>query len=88
MASNLMKYTFQNRTAAPITFIIEPWAEEFTVPSGSVISIEISCSEFGLLETATDGKYFTMWLWGGCRAAVSLDGEDQTRPSLSIPAPR
>jgi len=82
-----MKYIFQNRTAAPIIVIVEPWAEEFSVPPDSVLSIEISFSELGNLETVMDGKYFTMWLWAGCRAAVSLDGKDQMRPSLSIPVP-
>jgi hypothetical protein len=82
-----MNYTFQNRTTAPIIFIVEPWAEEFTVPSGSVLSIEIFSSELGVMETFLDGTYFTVWLWGGCRAAVSLDGNHQTRPALLIPVP-
>ena len=83
----MMKYVFQNRTAAPITCIVEPWAEEFTVPPGFVLAIEISSPEFGLLETAMDATYFAIWLWAGCRAAVSLDGTRQARPSLSIPVP-
>jgi hypothetical protein len=83
-----MKYTFQNRSEAPVTFIIEPWAEEFTVPSGSVLSIEISSSKFDLMETSTDGKYFVLWLWAGSSAVVSLDGEQQARPSLLIAVPR
>jgi hypothetical protein len=82
-----MKYTFENRNTDPITFILEPWAEEFTVPTGSTLSIEIFSSTFDLLETVTDGKYFAVWLWAGCRAAVSLDGQQQARPSLSIPVP-
>ena len=82
-----MKYTFENTTSAHIVLIIEPWAEEFSVPSGSVLEIEISSTEVGPLETVLSDKYFVVWLWGGCRAAVSLDGEDQPRPGLSIPAP-
>jgi hypothetical protein len=83
-----MRYTFQNRTSTPIIVIVEPWAEEFSVPSGSVLSLEITSTEFGPLETTLDDKYSTIWLWGGCRVAVSLDGKDQTQPSLSIPVTR
>jgi hypothetical protein len=82
-----MKYTFENRTEVPITFMIEPWAEEFTVPSRSVLSIEIFSSKFDVMETTIDAKYFVLWLWAGCTAVVSLDGKQQTRPSLLIPVP-
>ena len=63
-APGAMKYTFQNRTSASIIVIVEPWAEEFSVPSGSVLSLEIAFAEFGPLETSIDDKYFTIWLWG------------------------
>ena len=65
---------------------VEPWAEEFVVPPDSVLSIIIFYAELGLLETAISPNYFTMGLWAGCRAEVSLDGKDQTPRSLSIPA--
>jgi hypothetical protein len=45
-----MRYTFQNDTSEPTIVIVEPWAEEFSVPSGSVLSIEITASELGTLE--------------------------------------
>jgi hypothetical protein len=82
-----MRYTFKNAISAPMVLVVEPWAEEFSVPSGSVLEIEISSTETGPLETVMSDKFFAVWLWGGCRAAVSLDGEDQPRPGLSIPAP-
>jgi hypothetical protein len=81
-----MQYQFQNQSADPIIVIIEPWAEEFSVPSNSVLLIDIDSTKTGLLETAMNSKYFTVWLWGGCRAKVSLDGEDRTPLSLAIPA--
>jgi hypothetical protein len=82
-----MRYTFQNDTSEPTIVIVEPWAEEFPVPSGSVLSIAITASELGTLETAMSDKRFTVWLWSGCRAVVSLDGKEQTPSSLSIPSP-
>ncbi|MBV9199388.1 MAG: hypothetical protein JOY83_06545 [Alphaproteobacteria bacterium] len=84
----MMKYIFRNETSASMTVIIEPWAEEFDVPPTSVLSMEISAPEFGLLETTMDDKYFAMWLWPGSRVvAVSVDGKDQMRSSLSIMPP-
>ena len=82
-----VKYTFTNQDLKPIIVILEPWAEEFTVPSSSVLSITVFYKKLGLLETAIGPNYFTIWLWAGCRAEVSLDGNDQTPRSLSIPAP-
>ena len=54
---------------------------------GSALALEIGYSEIGQLEITLDGKFFTIWLWGGCRVAVSLDGKDHARPSMSIPVP-
>jgi hypothetical protein len=84
-----MKYAFRNQTSATIILIVEPWAKEFSVPSGSVVSIQISSSssEVPLLETFIDEKYVTIWLLGGCRAEVSLDDKKQIRPFLSNPVP-
>jgi hypothetical protein len=86
MMESPIKYAFRNQGLNPIVVILEPWAEEFTVPPKSVLSIAIFHTKVGSLETAIGPNYFSIWLWGGCRAEVSLDGEDQTRSSLSIPA--
>jgi hypothetical protein len=82
-----IKYSFRNQKSDTIIAIIEPWAEEFSVPAGSVLSVIIFYNSIGLLETAISSDYFSMWLWAGCHVEVSLDGKDQTPPSLSIPAP-
>jgi hypothetical protein len=81
-----IKYNFRNDSSDAIIVIIEPWAEEFSVDPGSILSMNILFAKIGLLETAVSPKYFTLWLWAGCRVEVCLDGKDQTPPSLSIPA--
>jgi hypothetical protein len=86
MIESSVKYTFRNQNLNSIIVIIEPWAEEFTVPPDSVLSIIIFHTKLGLLETAISPNYFTVGLWAGCRAEVSLDGNDMTPRSLSIPA--
>jgi hypothetical protein len=82
-----MKYTFENTTSAPIVTIVEPWAEEFSVPPGSTLEIEISATDVGPLETSMSDEYFVVWLWSGCRATVSLNGEELPRPGLSVSSP-
>ncbi len=84
--SHTMQYIFINH-AAPITLILEPWAEEFDVGAGVTVSIDIVFEGLGNIETEVNEKYFMIWLWAGCRAKIFLDGEDRTPASLSIPAP-
>ena len=73
-----------NKNAVNIRLILEPWAEEFTIPVNSTLSIEIFHDTHGLIQTETNPSFFIVWLWHGCRAKVLLDGIDQTPPSLSI----
>ena len=87
MGKSSIDYIFHNKDTQEITVNIEPWAEEFSVPSGSTLSIAISYGQIGRLETEMGSGTFTMWLWSGCSAEVALDGEDRTPRSLAIPAP-
>jgi hypothetical protein len=80
-------YSVRNRSEITMKVIVEPWAEEFAVPSDSILSLKILYIQDGPLETEVGADYFTIWLWAGSRAEVSLDGRDQTPRSLSIPAP-
>jgi hypothetical protein len=88
MSNPTLKYAFNNNYGKDIIVIIEPWAEEFTVQAGSVLSMDISYRQIGLLETAIDQVYFTIWLWSGCAVTtVSIDGKDHTLRSLAISVP-
>ena len=78
---------FRNKNDTSILVVLEPWAEEFEVPPGSVLAIKITHAREGMLDTEYSPQQITVWLWGGCRAGVFLDGKDQERHSLSIPAP-
>jgi hypothetical protein len=87
MKKTSINYQFHNNLPNKITFIVEPWAEEFAIPPNSTLNLSIYCDQIGLMETSVSKDYFTIWLWAGCRAEVALDGKDQTPPSLAIPAP-
>jgi hypothetical protein len=53
-----LKYTVGNRTTETLQVIIEPWAEEFTLRPGSVLSVAILHDQLGLLETEMGPGYF------------------------------
>ena len=81
-----LKYELSNKTEHDVVLILEPWAEEFTIASNSVISIKIIYTKMGAIESELNPKYFILWLWGGCRAEVLLNGRNLTPASLAIPA--
>jgi hypothetical protein len=82
-----LKYVIHNKNPTSMVVIIEPWAEELNVPSNSTLEISVIYSKIGPIETTINERYTVVWLWSGCRATVSLDGQDCTPRSLDIPAP-
>jgi len=82
-----MKYLINNDHSEPMKITIEPWAEEISISAGSSLLLTILSDREGLLETAIGPNTFTVWLWGGCRVKLAVNGEDQAVPSLLIPAP-
>jgi hypothetical protein len=88
MPASSQKYALLNKKSVPIVVIIEPWAEEITVPPDKTLEINIFFPAIGPIETEINERYFIVWLWGGCHATVSLDGKDCTPRSLSRPVPR
>jgi hypothetical protein len=87
MAEFSMAYSVKNTNHGSITVIIEPWAEEFSLPADSILLITVRCAQSGQIETEIGPGRLSLWLWGGCRVRVSIDDQDKTPPSLSIPAP-
>ena len=83
----ILEYTFRNQELHQIIFIIEPWAEEVTVPPGSTVSLTIFHTKPGLIETSLTPDYFTIWLWGSCTVTAYLDQKELVMPSLAVPAP-
>jgi hypothetical protein len=83
MSGDTIDYFFFNN-GTPITFILEPWAEEFSIGAGSKLSLKIVYKRLGSFETELTPEFFVVWLWAGCQAQVAVDGVDQTPASLSI----
>jgi hypothetical protein len=81
------KFKFQNKLDEALRFYLEPWGDEFILSPNADITIDIIQIKQRLLETRLEDGVFTIWLWGGCRAEVHINGEKQERPWLSIPVP-
>jgi hypothetical protein len=87
MMDTVVKYLIINRNPEPLTVIVEPWAEEVVLSPDSRLLLTVLCDREGLLEVVTDPNFLIVWLWGGCRVKLALNGKDLTMPSLLIPSP-
>jgi hypothetical protein len=87
MTDTTAKYFITNRHPGPLTVLLEPWAEEVVLPPKASLLLTVLCDREGLLEVETDPNFLTVWLWGGCRVKLAVNGEDLTRPFLLTPFP-
>ena len=87
MTDKTLEYRLHNKNTVPLTVIVEPWAEEIVVSPESSLSLKIFYDKEGVLEVETNPKYYVIWLWGGCRVKLALNGEDLNMPFLLTPSP-
>lgn len=87
MTEKTLEYRIHNKNPEPLIVIIEPWAEEVTLPPGSSLALKILYDKEDLMEVVTRPNYLTVWLWGGCRVQLAMNGEHLKMPSLLIPSP-
>jgi hypothetical protein len=87
MTDTVVKYLIINRNPEPLTVLVEPWAEEVVLSPDSRLLLTALCDREGLLEVVTDPNFLTVWLWGGCRVKLAVNGEDLTLPWLLTPFP-
>ena len=66
MTDTTAKYLIVNRNPEPLTVIVEPWAEEVVLSSGSRLLLTALCDREGLLEVDTDPNYLTAGLGQAC----------------------
>jgi hypothetical protein len=68
------------------TFIIEPWAEEFSVSPGAILKLVVYSSDCSM-RISLHNQYVICFLCGGATARVYVDGKDISRDLLIDPAP-
>lgn len=86
-----MRIRYENKNESPITFILEPWAEEFVVPPQGEVIVEITskaeADEEQLEVHSFSQTCVVVWLWRTCTARVFINGVDKTLVSGELPAP-
>jgi hypothetical protein len=87
MTEKTLEYRIYNKNPKPLTVIVELWAEEIVLSPGSSLLLTILYDKEGLLEVETNPNYYVVWLWGGCRVKLALNGEDLNMPWLLTPFP-
>jgi hypothetical protein len=87
MTDKTLEYRIHNKNPEPLTVIVEPWAEEIVLSPESSLLLKILYDKEGLLEVETNPNYYVVWLWGGCRVKLALNGVDLKMPSLLIRSP-
>jgi hypothetical protein len=64
------------RSEQPITFALEPWGDEYTVTSESVIQVVVyGPAEGRPPEIVHEPDRIEVWASAGCTAAVTINGE-------------
>jgi hypothetical protein len=87
MTDKTLEYRINNKNPEPLMVIVEPWTEEIALSPESSLLLKIFYDKEGLLEVETNPNYYVVWLWGGCRVELALNGEELKMPSLLIRSP-
>jgi hypothetical protein len=85
--SGTLEFSYKNSRDVPRTFILEPWAEEFIVPPGARLVVNIRFDRPSDFESEETADYFVLWLWSGCQAEVILDGTIVSSTALDLKIP-
>jgi hypothetical protein len=65
------------RGEKPIQFVLEPWGDEYTVTSESVIEVVVYGPIDGRPpEIVHEANRIEVWASAGCTAGLSIDGRD------------
>ena len=65
------RITVENTSGRSLTFVLEPWAEEYPMPSGQRYVVEGDGPAEGAEFYVEQGdEYFVVWAWDGSDARV------------------
>jgi hypothetical protein len=72
-----LTHTLENDLCDLLEVWVEPWADLYTLPRGSKISLSYEVSgEAGPLESKVEGDKLTFWFNGADEPRVSINGEE------------
>jgi len=65
------RVTIENTLDRTLTFVLEPWAEEYPMPAGARYVVEgDGPTEYADFYITQEGDYFVVWAWDGSDARV------------------
>lgn len=81
--------SLKNSRSESIRFWLEPWAEEYEVPSGSTLKLSYECAKPTMLypEVEVTETLIVWWFGSGCRVRVYVDGKEVTAASWRTLSP-
>jgi hypothetical protein len=74
MTKSVFKHMVRNSNKNALAVVVEPWGREYDVPPGSVLQIDVYGSAPHSIESEQKKDVTVIWLSGGGRATVSVDG--------------
>ncbi|MGH2587011.1 MAG: hypothetical protein ACRDJE_19020 [Dehalococcoidia bacterium] len=67
-----------NSAAAPLCLTLEPWAEQYIVPSGTAVDVTAHGPSGGKLEISVEDDGIIVYGWTGSTVDVVQDGDAVT----------
>ena|ERR1044071_10460945 len=76
--------SISNSSDKEITFHLEPWGEQRTMPPGGRFQVVLEANEPGEVEVEYEQDNILVWGWSGSVATVYPDGQapSDTRPGV------
>jgi hypothetical protein len=69
-----VRLTIRNARAAPVTFSLEPWADEYEMPPGAAFELVVRGPAEGSMEVDYGEERITAYAWSGSVAQLFHDG--------------
>ena len=84
---NIQRIDIKNDYLRDMVIIIEPWANEVRIASGSVLELHIKHRLEGHPYVTFGDEFVTVYLWSSCTCKVVLDNQEVEMPGLLVPHP-
>lgn len=74
-----------NQQPRDVSFVVEPWGDEFSLPSGSTVDVVAHGPDDGVLEWEIGEDVIVVYGWVGSTIQVYLDGKPIEAYSHPVP---
>ena len=67
--------SISNESNGPLTFHLEPWGEQFSMPARSTFQVKAEATEQGEMEIQYEERAILVWGWTGSILTVFSNGK-------------